>query len=164
SRLRVFLGDGQGHFSEGTLVPGIDTFPVLAVGDLNGDGASDLIAAPRTGDAFSTRPGLHVFLGRPGGTFAAPVAYALTQSTSVLGVTVTDVNRDGKPDVVAVLLSGNANVLLGTGTGGLGSPSSVPLLTTDQVGLGSTYDVGSATVGDFNSDGHVDLVTTALMP
>jgi hypothetical protein len=100
----------------------------VEVGDLNGDGKPDLVAAnyffsDQSGiSAAAGRPGgdggsLSVFLSQPGGTFAPPTHYELRDPPSSLAV--GDLDGDGKADVVAVNRMGT-NVFINDGTGALG--------------------------------------------
>src|SRR5690606_18559365 len=98
--------------------PGGPALRSLAVGDVDGDGLLDVVAA---GEA------LVVFRGHGDGTLAAPVATALPSPVSGL-LTVGDLDGDGRPDVVAggAVLRG-----LGDGTFQPGSSTLPPLASAD---------------------------------
>jgi hypothetical protein len=152
-QLRVFLGNGHGQFSSGTVIAGVTGAYVLATADLNKDGATDVIA--------KTDGGLNVLLGQPGGTLASPVNYELFDV--VLALAAADFNNDGNTDVVATgFPSGHASVFLGTATGALNSPTDVILLDATQIGNGSFTGVASIAAGDFNGDGKPDLVAEGV--
>ena len=131
--------------------PNSRPYPV-ALGDINGDGRLDIV----TGNTESATVG--VLLGQAGG-FAPVVTYnafrSLISSTSAyfMGVTLADVDGDGRLDVVASTedaLSGpTLGVLLGQASGGLASAIYYPT-----GGLGSH----SVAVGDVNGDGWPDIV------
>ena len=118
--------------------------------DLNGDGRADLISSTeqRCGGGTCTGPNLQVSLGRGDGTFTAPV-----QSSFVGHVlNTTDLNRDGRRDVIAETPGSTRSIVVlpGTGTATLGTPVPVSTFLFDQFSFASS--------GDFNGDGNRDLV------
>jgi len=165
---------GTGNFSVllGTGVSGLSTatnyfifdpsqLPVvgyLAVGDFNGDGKSDLVAAGNatqaTAQAFLVALGSgssslfsSTNLNISGGTFNLPPNLSTIYPTSVA---IGDFNRDGKSDLALTTYSqGIVSVAFGNGTGGFGAT------TNFNVGLNPL----SVVVGDFNGDGKSDLAT-----
>lgn len=116
----------------------------VAAVDVNHDGHVDLLST-------SLQDGiLVVSLGNGDGTFAGPAGYA--SSLCPRSLVTGDFNEDGRLDVAIANNCGDAvSVLLGDGTGGFGAP----IVTSP--GLGGTYS-NSLAVGDFNEDGHLDLV------
>jgi hypothetical protein len=138
------------------------TTPSVAVGDLNGDGAPDIVAA--TFDANGNNGAVYVFYQDPHsrGTFAAPVVYpAGAQPQSVR---IADVDADGRPDLIV------AN--LGPGSDGKGS-AGVSVLLQDPAHPGSflppvTYSTPGGSidvaVADLNGDGKPDLAVANLAP
>jgi hypothetical protein len=122
---------------------GYDPTPLhVAVGDFNGDGQPDIVAAGK-GSAS-------VFLNNGDGTFAAPQNYALTASLTANSVAVGDFNRDGKPDIVTANSDSTMSVLLNNGNGTFGPAQNYAI-----GGLAN-----SVAVGDFNHDSYLDVVTT----
>jgi hypothetical protein len=61
---------------------------------------------------------------------------------------VADFNGDSKPDLVVTNSSASLSILLGTGTGAFGAPTTV---------AGGAVEVAA---GDFNADGNLDLAVT----
>ena len=144
----ILLGNGSGGFGAKTdyASSGMGFAEEVRTTDLNADGKQDLVVA--------CLAGLTVFLGKGDGTFPE----GLFISTSHIGtpanadhVAVGDFNEDNNQDVAFVgeNASNILGVLLGDGTGQLGSPT---LYSTDT-------QPGSIAVCDLDGDGHQDLVT-----
>jgi len=111
------------------------------VGEFNGDGKTDILAANADGSSVS------VLLGNGDGTFQTAVNYG-TGGGSPQSVTVGDFNGDGKGDLAAANFNGNnVSVLLGNGDG------TFQAAVNYSAGSGSV----SVAVGDFNGDGIADL-------
>ena len=137
----IFLGNGDGTFSQGqVLAPGKNPSTV-AVSDLNADHKVDLIFANSTDDSAA------ILLGNGDATFQSPVAYAVAAGGSPFSVSVTDVNQDGRSDL-AVFWGGTVYFFFGNGDGTFRN--------------GPTVVAGTlrffSTLGDFNQDGKVDLL------
>jgi hypothetical protein len=141
----VFLGNGDGTF------PGIPArYPIgsasvsmIAV-DVNNDGSLDLLTG-REG------PGLGVLFGTPAGTFIPASDVVFPNAGD--GLTLADVNSDGRPDVVGANRAGGVTVCLRTATG----------LLADGVASSPFASAGTGTgvvVADFDGDGRVDALTT----
>jgi hypothetical protein len=72
-------------------------FDEVDVGDVNGDGHTDIVVM--SGQLYAA-PNVSVLLQNPDGTMAAPVAYSVGSNILTHGVAVGDVSGDGKQDVV----------------------------------------------------------------
>jgi len=141
--ITIALGNGDGTFqTPTTIATSLGSVSNVALADLNGDGIPDLIAICDSTNQVAA------LLGNGDGTFQDPQVYP---ATSPGGVAVGDFNDDGNLDVVVISSpsgsSGSVSLYLGNGDGTLQNPITV---TT-----GGYYAVS---VGDFNSDGKLDIL------
>lgn len=114
----------------------------VAVGDLNGDGRSDLVVSAPQLNAVS------VLLNSGNGTFGTAQRYAVGGAPTA--VAVGDVSGDGKLDLVTANANGTVTVLLGQGNGTFGTAQN----------YATSGGANSVVLGDFNHDGHLDIATT----
>jgi hypothetical protein len=136
------------------------TTPSVAVADLNGDGAPDIVAA--TFDSSGNNGAVTIFYQNPHqrGTFQAPVSFpAGAQPQSVK---IADVNGDGLPDIVVANFGPGGD---GTGMAGV----SVLLQNADgSFQLPVTYSTPGASidvaVDDVDGDHKEDIVVANLAP
>jgi hypothetical protein len=124
---------------------------ILAVGDFNHDGNSDLVTVP----AFNT---VSILLGKPNGTFVTAQTF-----TGVIPnqVCVADVTCDGKLDLV-MLDSGSVDVHLMPGNGD-GTFAAAQTLSLPRIGLSAQNAIHVA-AADMNNDGKTDLVVVGSRP
>jgi len=146
--ISVLLANGAGGFAPHReySAGAAGYIEAVALGDLNGDGALDVIAA-NTGSNVE-----EVLLGDGSGGLGAPTAY--NTDGAPLDVLLSDLDNDGNLDFLdanAVSVAGAATYAWGTGLGGF-SPGA-----TAVTGAGANYGVA---VGDFNRDGYLDFVAT----
>lgn len=136
--LSVLLGKGDGTF-EPAVSYAADGYPTsVAVGDFNGDGCADLVAAANNG--------VVVLLGNGDGTFQPQVRYAA--GTYPAYVVVGDFNGDGIADLVVTnQLSNDISILMGKGDGTFYAA----------VNYAAGNSPGFVLVGDFNGDGIADV-------
>ncbi|MER7758592.1 VCBS repeat-containing protein [Streptomyces sp. NPDC097619] len=124
---------------------------VLAPGDLTGDGRADLLA--RT-------PGGTLYLYQATGNPAAPFASALKIGAGWQGydqlIGVSDLNGDGRADLLARTTGGDLYRYLGTGK------ASAPFAAAVKIGFG--YQVYNQITGldDYDGDGSAELFARAL--
>jgi hypothetical protein len=142
----VFLGDGEGNFSQSpnAAFPTFDSPLALLTDDLNGDGKADLLVSVST--PLSSAAGIFFLPGDGAGGLGAPTTVSST--TVATSLVSGDFNADGAADIAGS--AGNtAFVMLGDGAGNFGQPSRFP------VGLSPRKVVAA----DLNGDGKTDLAT-----
>jgi len=144
------------RFKNPTLISTGTNPAAVSTADFNGDGKPDLVYLD--GSSSST---LHILRGKGDGTFVS------AQDTELpLGIggkiTVADVNKDGKPDLVlgGKAPQGQVCMLLGNGDGTFGSP-----LVSQFPAGGNLYATMGSQIGvaDFNGDGAVDLAAGDIL-
>lgn len=150
-RMAVGLGSASGPAAVTRVGPASSgAGPLIAVGDLTGDGRADLVQP--------TGSGVRVMLNNGNGTFTGDgTLYDATSNDAVdnaTGVDVADMDGDGRRDVVAsgsrADFTTGVTVLLNSGNGTLGTPTH---LTADPSGAHALR------VADITGDGGTDVVT-----
>ena len=143
--LSLLFGNGDGTFRVERIDNGAYANGILAAGDFNGQGPTDL--------AIAVGSKLNILLGNGNGTFAPATTYTL--GGTITSLAVADFNGDGNPDLVATVSGtpGSVDVLLGNGNG--------TFLTPLAMNLSGSYSPQIAMVGDFYGDGHENLATVA---
>ncbi len=140
----VLLGNGDGTF-QAPIAYGVDenSWQVVALGDVNGDGNLDIVVAGST---------TTVLLGNGDGTFRPAITIGFGTALGQLAdFKLADVNGDGKLDIVAVNSLGNQAVLsvaLGNGDGTFHQPYAFNA---------PAFIPNSIAVGDLNGDGIPDV-------
>jgi hypothetical protein len=159
--IALFCGFAAGPGNGAALTIPVQVFQggeVVAAGDFNGDGRTDLAVAGH-GDTVVRAVDVAVLLGRDDGTFSSGPRIPITdaQPDAYPGaIVVGDFDGDGRQDVAVATASpgsldgpgsGSVSILLGAGDGTLGPPQRV---TVGAVPL-------SMAMGDFDDDGRPDL-------
>ena len=144
----VLLGDGGGGFTAAAGSPfAVGVLPTsVALGDVDGDGALDVVNANGRFDDIS------VLLGDGGGGFAAAAGSPFAVGDGPTSVALGDVDGDGALDVVtANQFSDDISVLLGDGGGGFTAAAGSPFAVGDSP--------ASVALGDGDGDGALDAIT-----
>jgi len=144
--LTLLLNDGHGGFRARQLPLRTGQPWRVAIGDVNGDRKTDLVATHHEQSALT------VLFGDGKGGFTETSASPFDFGHDVFSIALADTNRDGKPDAVAAAGDG-VRVMLGDGRGGFKPASNSPFLTG-----GGTWRFA---LGDVNEDGKTDVVTTS---
>jgi FG-GAP-like repeat/PASTA domain/FG-GAP repeat len=127
----------------------------VALGDLNGDGKLDVVAAHGAESPRELRPlrAVSVLLGRGDGRFGPSHAFPTGKAGDELGawsIAMGDLNGDGKPDVATGNIGANSvSVLVNGGHGTFEPPVNYPLGR-------EPWDIAAA---DLNRDGKLDIAT-----
>jgi hypothetical protein len=139
--VRVRLGDGKGNFTDVTNTNWlIEQGTSLAVGDLNGDENTDLVAAD-----YSS---VNVRLANGVGGFEPPRGgHSYDAGNNPAAVALGDFNRDGVLDIAAANYESNdVSILCGRGDGAF--------LPPEHFAVGPA--ASTVAIADFNRDGVVD--------
>jgi hypothetical protein len=148
ANVTTLLNNGSGVFGNRTGYFNSNDYSYgLAVGDLNGDGAPDVVSTNFNGSTVSVR------LNQNDGTGAlGPATTCSTGSSSYPhAVALGDANGDGNIDIATANYYGwSASVLMGNGAGSFGAPMVLP-------GYGYPKDVALV---DLNNDAMADVITS----
>ena len=145
--IRLWINQSDRQWKQENGPTKIDKYQNLKTADVNGDGHMDVVGANSTSDA---QAGVQVWLGNGRGgwiTESGPTTTGLYMDAAV-----ADLNKDGRPDLIAAGWGqyGAVRVWLGDGTGKWSS--------TSPLNKGSYYGVS---VGDVNGDGNLDILAAA---
>ncbi|CAF3971974.1 unnamed protein product, partial [Adineta steineri] len=142
--LNLLFGTGNGSFGAENIIP-MKSFKFLSyidVGDFNNDNRSDLVLVNDTH--------LGILFGNGNGSFGALNTQSLEKECTPHDIIVADFNRDNRLDIAILSLnSNNIYVFLRKSNDNFSSPFIFP--------TGYNSESRSLNVGDFNSDGHLDI-------
>ncbi|CAF1223430.1 unnamed protein product [Rotaria sordida] len=148
----VLLGNNNGSFStRTTYYTGRNGNPSsVAITDFNGDGYQDIVY----NNIMSRNIG--ILFGRSNGTFEQQKTSFTDGFYYSSFIAIGNFNSDNRSDVVVSYNSGNSlGVLLGYGNGTMGPVAQFP--------VGNRTNYPRIAVGDFNNDGHSDIVVNSIL-
>ena len=142
----VLLGNGNGTFQPAATFGYVFNPRAIAVADVNADGKPDVLTALALSDAAGVQ------LGNGNGAFGGGSTYDAGFNSGPEGITVADVNGDGKPDLLTANAGGNgsAGVLLGNGNGTFQAAATFATRGSRPRGIA---------VADVNGDSQPDILT-----
>jgi len=146
--LTLLFGNGNGGFGSPVVLPSYMIGHTLAVGDLNGDGRPDIVAASFYQNSLA------VFLNQGNRDFAGPFFSTPPNGGEFFDLAIADFDGDGRNDVVA--LEDQIDQRLRFFHYGLSNVLTV-FASINQLETGTSYERTMA-VGDVNSDGRPDIV------
>jgi Bacterial Ig-like domain (group 3)/FG-GAP-like repeat/HYDIN/CFA65/VesB-like, Ig-like domain/Abnormal spindle-like microcephaly-assoc'd, ASPM-SPD-2-Hydin len=118
SGVGVLLGNGDGTFQPAvTYISQGESDLSVAVADVNGDGNPDLVVATYCFDGNCLNGGVSILQGNGDGTFQQGFVYD-SGGYGGYAVALTDLNQDGKPDVIVVNQCGSGDINCQSGTNG----------------------------------------------
>ena len=146
--IQIWRGNGAGQFALNTTLATGTAPQGMTVADFNNDGNLDIVVCNHIADT------VYVYLGNASGGFGAPGT--ISPGFGPRATVATDFNKDGNTDFVVTLSKvsgvGQAALYLGNGAGGF----------TAQTVVNTGPAPNTATVGDFNLDENMDVVTVNL--
>ncbi len=145
--LTLLLGNGRGHFGRSDIPLRTASPWFVSIGDINKDRIPDMVIT------HSERSELTVLIGSESAHFTEVTGSPFNLGNSAWHVAISDLNRDGNPDVLAAANNG-VRVMLGDGSGQFVAAPNSPFLT----GKGTWH----LAVSDINGDGKSDVVTSNL--
>jgi hypothetical protein len=126
---------------------------IIAIADVNGDLAKDLVITD-PGPTGGMSPTVNILLQNPAspGTFLAPVSYPIAQQDLPQSILVTDVDGDGRPDII---IGGQQTVTVLLQTHAPAAPGTFMAATV--YAAPGAYEIA---VADINGDGKPDIVVS----
>src|SRR5580658_6118108 len=150
NNVSVLLGVGDGSFQAPVYYPVENNPWNVVVGDLNKDGFLDLAVSADGGSYVA------ILQGNGDGTFK-PFTTAYTGASQVGSVAIGDFNGDGYPDLATTSAPDNSiYILINKATATPSFQAAVQYVQNDGAVAADPYYL---TIGDFNRDGKLDIIS-----
>lgn len=145
-------GDGRGKFTPHVLLDGVGRVADVQAADFNGDGKLDLVVA-----VFGLRTGSILYLENRTTDWARPefTRHILDDRPGAIHVPIGDLNRDGKPDIVALISQEHETIVAFLNDGG-GAFAKKTMYKASHPGYGSS----GIQLVDLNGDAALDVLYT----
>jgi hypothetical protein len=150
--IAILDGQANGTLATAQYVPVPTTPYALAVGDVDGNGTADLVSITSSNSSTTT---VSILLGDGHGNFQAPVAQQTFTGIYPSQAYLSDLDGDGKPDLV--LLIEQPNTLVWLKNTGVGFAAPITLTTWGTL----PGEDPNFSVADFNGDGKPDILYTS---
>ena len=149
SVINVLKGNGDGTFTAQASLTGLGAVAMTAVGDLNGDGNLDLVAAAGTSTLARAIIGLANADASGNGNFTFTTSQYSNLGLGTQSVALADFDEDGRLDLIAGNnTAGTVSVRLGDGAGSFAGSISL-----------SATGISQVVAADLTGDGHLDIAS-----
>jgi hypothetical protein len=146
----IFFGDGHGHFTpvpQSPIAAGPTPF-TIAIGDVNGDGRSDILVANYSGHMTDTSQDGLTWIRNDGGRRFTPFPQRVLTAHGSWRVVSGDLNGDGFADAVITDVASDRVTIAYGSRGGLHAGPSIATMHAPH----------SVALADLNHDGRADIL------
>jgi len=146
NKIVVLKNNGDGTFASAVEINSNNNSNFIATDDVNSDGFTDIIVT----NSVTGTDSITVLLNNGSGEFSIDAQYSLGGDVGPGSVITSDINNDGKLDMVIAAGNGSVVILDNNGDGTFAAA----------VGYSTVYGRSYIKTADLNGDGYLDLVTS----